>query len=80
MIYVLTQMKNNSIVSLLLEVIALSLIVFIPSASAYINYYISERTLSPICEVSTRYHIPKKLTQLPFDTALLVNSAILKFG
>lgn len=65
--------------SLLLAVIALSLIVFIPSALAYTNY-ISERTLSPLSEVSTRYHVLKNLTQLPFDTALLVNSAILKFG
>jgi hypothetical protein len=65
--------------SLLLAVIALSLIVFIPSALAYTNY-ISQRTLWPISKVSTRYHVPKNLTQLPFDTVLLVNSVILKFG
>jgi hypothetical protein len=73
-------MKNRSIMPLIiLAVVALSLIVFIASALAYTNY-ISERTLSPISEVSTRYHVPKNLTQLPFDTVLLVNSAILKFG
>ena len=36
--------ENHSIMSLLLAVIALSLIVFIPSALAYTNY-ISQRTL-----------------------------------
>lgn len=60
-------------------VAALSLIVVLQPALAYTNY-ISDKTLSPISEASTRFHVPLKLTQLPFDTALLVNSTLLKFG
>jgi hypothetical protein len=47
------------------------------SVLAYSNY-ISDRTLSPISEVSTRFHLPE--IKLPFNTTILANSAISKFG
>ncbi len=76
----LKQIKTLYILTLL-GVVAISLIIVIviPSAAAYTNY-LSDKTLSPIFEVTTRYYIPEKLTQLPFDTTLLAKSALMNFG
>ena len=70
----LQQIKTYSvIIPVLLTVIALSLIILIPTAAAYTNY-ISDKKLSPIYEVNTR------VKDIPFYAPALVNFTLTKFG
>ena len=70
----LKQIKTYSvIIPVLLTVIALSLIILIPTAAAYTNY-ISDKKLSPIYEVNTR------IKEIPFYAPALVNFTLTKFG
>lgn len=57
-------------IPIILTVIAISFFVFIQSVAAYTNY-ISDKSLSPISEISTR---------IPFNASLAVNSTLTKFG
>ena len=70
----LQQIKTYSvIIPIFLTVIALSLIILIPTAAAYTNY-ISDKKLSPIYEVNTR------IKDIPFYAPALVNFTLTKFG
>jgi hypothetical protein len=64
------QIKNNSLMVILLIVVAFSIVAFIPSALAY-NNYLSDKTLSPIAEVNTRTF---------FSAPSAVNFTLAKFG
>ncbi|MGE5863065.1 MAG: alpha/beta hydrolase, partial [Nitrososphaerales archaeon] len=68
------KIKNHLfIIPIILTVIALCLIILIPSAAAY-NNYLSDKTLSPIYEVNTR------IKEIPFYAPFLVNFTLTKFG
>lgn len=70
----LKQIKTSSvIIPILLTVIALSLIILVPTATAYTNY-ISDKKLSPIYEVNTR------IKEIPFYAPAFVNFTLTKFG
>jgi len=61
------------IIPMILTMIGLSSLVFTQSVLAYANY-ISDKTLSPISEISTR------IEKNPFLASVAVNSSLTKFG
>jgi hypothetical protein len=71
----LKQIKTSSvIIPILLTVIALSLIMLIPTTAAAYTNYISDKKLSPIYEVNTR------IKEIPFYVPAFVNFTLTKFG
>jgi len=60
-----------------LYIVTILLVPVNQSVLAYLNY-LSDRTLAPISEVSTRQHVPDE--KLPFISPLLVTTTLSKFG
>ena len=71
----LKQIKNYYvIIPIILIVIALSLIILIPSEAAAYNNYLSDKKLAPIYEINTR------VKEIPFISLALVNFTLTKFA
>ena len=71
----LKQIKNYYvIIPIILIVIALSMIILIPSEAAAYNNYLSDKKLAPIYEINTR------VKEIPFISLALVNFTLTKFA